>query len=455
MECTRAFDIDLAGFLAEPRADEFDAFRRHYPTCARCASEVRAWTELHEQLGGATHPTAAQLSAYETLPEAERTVVDRHAARCPACREELRLLAAFDPAVFAEPARSAAAVKTRPGVLEALARLLWHPAFAYGLAVIVIVPLLWRTQGPGREGWELAARDVAPAAQPAADGRDVLHDRAGAEAEDAPVAETLVPSAPAVQREARLDAEGFAKGEAALAVRGGADAPQAKPTKSAAPAAPRVRADPGAAVVVERRAPAAPRPREEAAAAGAPQEPVVLTPRAEAPSDADQLAARAQPVATPESADAAEAERVADAVAGFSNEAAVSRKRLATGSASEFDESEVASELQAFELGYAAAAPPAAALVPVVLETAPAMVSIRVPVERGERRDLQVRVRAPDGAPVAERRLVALPDRAEVAIEVGRDALVAGEHRVEVVDGEARAVFVLKVLERQADAAAP
>ena len=56
MSCRKAFDIDLAGFLEEPRTQQFDAFRAHYPRCAACASEVRAWTELHEQLGRGRHP---------------------------------------------------------------------------------------------------------------------------------------------------------------------------------------------------------------------------------------------------------------------------------------------------------------------------------------------------------------------------------------------------------------
>ena len=51
MSCARAFDIDLAGYLDAPRAAEFDAFRRHYPRCEACSAEVRAWTELAEEMG--------------------------------------------------------------------------------------------------------------------------------------------------------------------------------------------------------------------------------------------------------------------------------------------------------------------------------------------------------------------------------------------------------------------
>lgn len=149
MGCNRAFDIDLAAFLADPRAEAFADFRAHYPRCAACAAEVRVWTELTEQLGGERHPAAVALAEYASLPASERAAIDRHAAGCARCREELRLLEAFDPAQLTRPAPVAAAEPAGPDWLERLARIFWHPAFAYGVALLVVAPLLWRTQGPG------------------------------------------------------------------------------------------------------------------------------------------------------------------------------------------------------------------------------------------------------------------------------------------------------------------
>ena len=56
MTCGKAFEVDLAAFLLEPRSGEWDAFRAHYPSCPECAAEVAAWTTLGTQLGS-SHPT--------------------------------------------------------------------------------------------------------------------------------------------------------------------------------------------------------------------------------------------------------------------------------------------------------------------------------------------------------------------------------------------------------------
>ena len=91
------FEIDLPGFLARPREDEFASFRDHYPRCSECSAEVRAWTELDDRLrrpvgfgvgfavgfdtesgaaAVAQHPSAAQhppagiLAGYEADPGA-------------------------------------------------------------------------------------------------------------------------------------------------------------------------------------------------------------------------------------------------------------------------------------------------------------------------------------------------------------------------------------------------
>jgi hypothetical protein len=156
MSCRKAFDIDLPRFLSDARADEFAAFRDHYPRCAECAAEVRAWTELHIRLeaGHAGHPEPLLLQRYEEEPErlgdAERARVAAHLRSCAACRDELAALRSFDPAGLATPA--AAPAPGRAGLREllgSLRRVLWHPAFAYAVVLLAIVPTLYRVAGPG------------------------------------------------------------------------------------------------------------------------------------------------------------------------------------------------------------------------------------------------------------------------------------------------------------------
>ena len=199
MSCRRAFEIDLAGFLAEPRADAFAGFREHYPRCAACAAEVRAWTELHLRLASgapAGHPEPAKLLRYEdggaALAAAERAALEAHLAGCASCRDELAALRAFDPAALGRPA---AAGRRGPGALLAsLGRLLWHPAFAYALALLVAAPALYLLVGPGGPAEpvdrSLAERE-APAALPAE-----------REPPAALTAEPEAPAPPAARREA-------------------------------------------------------------------------------------------------------------------------------------------------------------------------------------------------------------------------------------------------------------
>ncbi|MCW5893952.1 MAG: zf-HC2 domain-containing protein, partial [bacterium] len=100
MSCRRAFDIDLAAFLAAPRDAAWDAFRAHYPTCPACAAEVAAWTELGDRLGADAHPEPALLlrwaEARDELDPGTRRRLARHLDGCPGCSEELRALARFD-----------------------------------------------------------------------------------------------------------------------------------------------------------------------------------------------------------------------------------------------------------------------------------------------------------------------------------------------------------------------
>jgi hypothetical protein len=157
MSCRRAFEIDIAGFLAEPRAEGFAGFRDHYPRCRECSAEVRVWTELDQQLrvqagSGATHPSASLLARYDESPRAvgtaERAGVERHLTQCPACRDELRALKAFAP----DRVRGAAPVGSFGRRLRErfalLGRVAWHPGFAYALLALILLPTVYATVAP-------------------------------------------------------------------------------------------------------------------------------------------------------------------------------------------------------------------------------------------------------------------------------------------------------------------
>ena len=110
VSCQQTQEIDLMSFLADARSNEFAGFRQHYPTCAECSAEVRAWTELHlllDATGGAGHPAEAQLLRFEdssqALPAAERRAIEAHLETCSSCADELRSLRGF---AFAELAAS-------------------------------------------------------------------------------------------------------------------------------------------------------------------------------------------------------------------------------------------------------------------------------------------------------------------------------------------------------------
>lgn len=160
MSCRRSLEVELSDFLRQPATPAFDAFRDHYPRCAECSAEVRAWTELHERLatGGAapdthpgTHPDVEQLVRYERLGRQERSAVDAHLAGCPACREELAQLQSFDPARLAALASGPEAAHEAGGLrrfLEGLRGVLWHPAFAYALVGLLLFPAIYRSVAP-------------------------------------------------------------------------------------------------------------------------------------------------------------------------------------------------------------------------------------------------------------------------------------------------------------------
>ncbi|MEO6025743.1 MAG: hypothetical protein ABIR79_02610 [Candidatus Binatia bacterium] len=162
MKCRRAFDADLAAVL---RGDAGDAdFLAHYPTCPDCAAEVQVWRELDGMLragapADAAHPDPEVLLVFvdapSTLAAAARSDVEQHLAACRVCADELRTLARFDPATLtaaapAAPAPRAVAAPASPPTVRDdapspggwLGRMVWHPAFAYALVAVLLVPLL-------------------------------------------------------------------------------------------------------------------------------------------------------------------------------------------------------------------------------------------------------------------------------------------------------------------------
>jgi len=143
--------MDLLEFLTNPRAGEFDAFREHYPVCPECASEVRVWTELHQQLATSEpHPAPDILLRFEDDPAGlapeRRSAVERHVTSCALCRDELRALRAFDASPVQAPALAPAGHRFADAVTW-LRRLLWHPALAYALVLILLTPILIETWG--------------------------------------------------------------------------------------------------------------------------------------------------------------------------------------------------------------------------------------------------------------------------------------------------------------------
>ena len=164
MSCRRAFDLDLADFVAGSTRPEWTEFRAHYPGCADCSAEVRAWTELHLLLQPpGAHPAEELLLRFETEPgrlsAAERHGMAEHLARCPSCRDELTALRRFDFTVLEPKAATSPAPAARPTLVERLRRLVLHPAFAYAIVLLLLYPALeGRLPSPARQ----AAREDRP-----------------------------------------------------------------------------------------------------------------------------------------------------------------------------------------------------------------------------------------------------------------------------------------------------
>ncbi len=176
VSCDRAQQIDLASFVSERTGEGFAAFRKHYPLCPECSTEVRAWNELHLALvdtGGApAHPAAEILARFEASPAAlsehARGEIESHLSVCPACRDELGALHRFDPARLSSPALKSSGPSEALGTLVGRLRdMVMHPLFAYGVALLLLYPALQGRLAPSTtiQRAEFAREtDLAPAA---------------------------------------------------------------------------------------------------------------------------------------------------------------------------------------------------------------------------------------------------------------------------------------------------
>jgi hypothetical protein len=174
MSCRRAYDIDLTVFLANPRDAAHADFRDHYPRCAACSAEVRAWTEVEGLLRAAeAHPAPEKLLALEEdrdgLAPVERAALEEHVAQCASCHDELAALRGFEPqAVAAAPARGS----SLGALLAGLRGLLVQPAFAYALALLFAAPTVYRLVTSESDLLRQAPLENAAPSEPATELRE-------------------------------------------------------------------------------------------------------------------------------------------------------------------------------------------------------------------------------------------------------------------------------------------
>jgi hypothetical protein len=168
--CHKADEVDLAAVLTEPQNPEWEAFRQHYPQCEVCSTKVYQWTNLENILRTmgkeipATHPSEERLAQFQQNPgilaPEEQHAIQQHLQACPACKEEL----SFDFSPMQQwldeekPAQARTAKRPTLGealvdqiarLLEAVRSLVLHPAFAYGIVLLLLLPrFLTQSLGP-------------------------------------------------------------------------------------------------------------------------------------------------------------------------------------------------------------------------------------------------------------------------------------------------------------------
>lgn len=258
MKCRRAFDADLTAVVRGEAADA--DFTAHAATCPDCAAEVRVWTELDAMLRAgvpapAEHPEPETLVAFvdapATLASDERTTVERHLAACRVCADEVGSLRRFDPVRTAASTVAAADAVAPAAARDGIARVLWHPAFAYALVAVLLVPLVLQQLAHVPEASRIAAKPKEaelPIPQPAAPaeparGLDAALNSAAAP-ESAPPA--VPPPAPPPRAERLAKQAGPAEEPPALADRAVGQTLERRrqaPQQAPAAAAPEMRAE--------------------------------------------------------------------------------------------------------------------------------------------------------------------------------------------------------------------
>lgn len=160
MTCHRARDVDLHELLVIESSQDLDDFRAHYPTCPACAAEVAAWTALHLSLRGGSgelgeHPAPDALLKFEQEPDAlaaqQREAIESHLRSCRSCADESRALAGFDfDRVREQTTRTPQGISSLARSFALLKNLALRPAFAYGIAVVALLPAvaLYLSNGP-------------------------------------------------------------------------------------------------------------------------------------------------------------------------------------------------------------------------------------------------------------------------------------------------------------------
>ena len=250
MSCNRAQEIDLLAFFADPRSEELAEFRDHYPVCADCSCEVRAWSEVDALLreAGAEHPEAADLLRFLGEPSsfdtARRVRLASHLEGCASCRDEAGAIRTFLAAqtscssVTATASDASRSAPEAPGWLEKLRAALWSPAFAYGLLVLLCVPLLSDYWSGGPTATFERIDDAAMPAQksqqiaPEPDRSDAaeLRDEPARAPEVAPAQEVSDPK-PSATRDLRSESATLQQAKREAPVPPPAEAPASKPAE--------------------------------------------------------------------------------------------------------------------------------------------------------------------------------------------------------------------------------
>lgn len=150
MSCGRSLELDLAQFLRERGSPRWREFELHLGACEDCRQEVDLLAQLGEALGeGAPdpqgHPATEVLARFSEEPgamlrEARRKLI-LHVVRCGSCRDELAVLQRLDSVLG--PARAASEAPAPTGFVARLQRVLRQPAFAYGVALLALVAVVF------------------------------------------------------------------------------------------------------------------------------------------------------------------------------------------------------------------------------------------------------------------------------------------------------------------------